>query len=157
MPNPVRRSDQEIKGEAIVFTSEAFRAEWSPRLLSILRIVVALLYLQHGLSKWFGFPGAQPPNFSLFSYPVGLASVIEVVGSLALLVGFYTRLAALIMSGEMAIAFWTAHIPRGWSQAGVMGLFPYNNAGNLPILYCFVFLYLALVGGGPWSIDQRRA
>ena len=128
--------------------SQAFRAEWEPRLLSVLRIVVALLVLQHGLSKWFGFPGPQSPTFSLFSYPEGPASVIEVLGSLALLAGFYTRIAAFIMSGEMAVAFWTAHVPRGFARAGVMGLFPFNNGGNLPILYCFVFLYLVLAGGG---------
>jgi putative oxidoreductase len=139
-----------------MFMSEAFRAEWSPRVLSVLRIVVALLFLQHGLTKLFGFPGAAPANFHWFTLAPGLAALIETFGSLALLFGFYTRVAAFIMSGEMAVAFWIAHVPNGWSKAGAMGLLPYNNGGELAVLYCFVFLYLAFAGGGPWSLDARR-
>jgi putative oxidoreductase len=136
--------------------SDAFRAEWTPRLLSVLRIVVALLFLQHGLTKLIGFPAASPANFNWFTLAPGLASLIETFGGLALLLGFYTRAAAFIMAGEMAWAFWFAHIPRGWSTAGAMGLFPYNNGGSLPVLYCFVFLFLAVAGGGEWSLDARR-
>jgi putative oxidoreductase len=139
-----------------MFMSEAFRAEWSPRVLSVLRIVVALLFLQHGLTKLFGFPGAAPANFHWFTLAPGLAALIETFGSLALLFGFYTRVAAFIMSGEMAVAFWIAHVPNGWSKAGAMGLLPYNNGGELAVLYCFVFLYLAFAGGGPWNLDARR-
>ena len=130
-------------------TSEAFRAEWAPRLLSVLRIVVALLFLQHGLTKLFGFPGAAPANFNWFTLAPGLASLIETFGGLALLFGFYTRVAAFIMSGEMAVAYFMAHQPRNF--------FPYNNGGDASVLYCFVFLYLALVGGGEWSVDAKRA
>ena len=129
--------------------SEAFRAEWAPRLLSVLRIVVALLFLQHGLTKLFGFPGAAPANFNWFTLAPGLASLIETFGSLALLFGFYTRAAAFIMSGEMAVAYFMAHQPRSF--------FPYNNGGDAAVLYCFVFLYLALVGGGVWSVDEKLA
>ena len=129
--------------------SEAFRAEWAPRLLSVLRIVVALLFLQHGLTKLVGFPGAAPANFNWFTLAPGLASLIETFGGLALLFGFYTRVAAFIMSGEMAVAYFMAHQPRNF--------FPYNNGGDAAVLYCFVFLYLALVGGGEWSVDAKRA
>jgi putative oxidoreductase len=129
--------------------SEAFRAEWAPRLLSVLRIVVALLFLQHGLTKLFGFPGTAPANFNWFTLAPGLASLIETFGGLALLFGFYTRVAAFIMSGEMAVAYFMAHQPRNF--------FPYNNGGDAAVLYCFVFLYLALVGGGEWSVDAKRA
>ena len=129
--------------------SEEFRTEWAPRLLSVLRIVVALLFLQHGLTKLFGFPGAAPSNFNWFTLAPGLASLIETFGSLALLFGFYTRVAAFIMSGEMAVAYFIAHQPRNF--------FPYNNGGDAAVLYCFVFLYLALVGGGEWSVDAKRA
>jgi putative oxidoreductase len=129
--------------------SEAFRAEWAPRLLSVLRFVVALLFLQHGLTKLFGFPGAAPANFNWFTLAPGLASLIETFGSLALLFGFYTRAAAFIMSGEMAVAYFIVHQPRSF--------FPYNNGGDAAVLFCFVFLYLALVGGGEWSVDAKLA
>jgi putative oxidoreductase len=129
--------------------SEAFRAKWAPRLLSVLRFVVALLFLQHGLTKLFGFPGAAPANFNWFTLAPGLASLIETFGSLALLFGFYTRAAAFIMSGEMAVAYFIVHQPRSF--------FPYNNGGDAAVLFCFVFLYLALVGGGEWSVDAKLA
>jgi putative oxidoreductase len=118
--------------------------EWEPRILSVLRIVVALLYLQHGLTKFFGFPGTAPSAMPLF--PVILGGLIETIGSILLLVGLWSRPAAFIMSGEMAIAYWYAHFPRN--------PFPYNNGGNLAILYCFVFLYIFFAGPGPWSIDS---
>jgi putative oxidoreductase len=111
--------------------------------------VVALLFLQHGLTKLFGFPGAAPANFNWITLAPGLASLIETFGSLALLFGFYTRAAAFIMSGEMAVAYFMVHQPRSF--------FPYNNGGDAAVLYCFVFLYLALVGGGEWSVDAKLA
>lgn len=126
--------------------SEAFRAEWTPRLLSVLRIVAALCFLQHGLTKFLGFPGSAPASMPLF--PVLLGGLIELFGGLLLLVGLFTRPAAFIMSGEMAIAYFYAHQPHG--------LFPYNNGGELAIMYCFVFLYFAFAGGGPWGMDARR-
>ena len=130
-----------------MFMNEAFRAEWSPRLLSVLRIVAALLFLQHGLTKLIGFPGPAPAALTLF--PGYLSMTIEIVGSLLLLVGLFTRQAAFILSGEMAVAYFYAHQPRS--------LFPMNNGGSLAILYCFVFLYLCFAGAGPWSIDSQRA
>ena len=115
---------------------------WRPYVLSILRIVVALLFLQHGLSKFFGFPSAGPPLTGL----IILAAIIETVGSLLLLVGLFTRWAALVMSGEMAFAYFMAHAPKSF--------YPAVNGGSLAILYCFVFLYLVFAGGGAWSIDR---
>ena len=115
---------------------------WRPFLLSILRVVTALLFLQSGLSKFFGFPAAGPPLAGL----IILAAIIEVIGSLLLLVGLYTRLAALVMSGEMAFAYFMAHAPKSF--------YPAVNGGTLAILYCFVFLYFVFAGGGPWSVDR---
>ena len=112
----------------------------------MLRIVVALLYLQRGLTKFFGFPESAPTSMPFF--PAILAGLIEVIGSILLLIGLFTRPAAFIMSGEMAIAYWYAHFPRN--------PFPYNNGGTLAILYCFVFLYIFFAGPGPWSVDMIR-
>ena len=115
---------------------------WRPYALSILRIVVALLFLQSGLSKFFGFPVAGPPLSGL----IILAAAIEAVGGLLLVVGLFTRLAAFVMSGEMAFAYFMAHEPKSF--------YPAVNGGSLAVLYCFVFLYLVFAGGGPWSIDR---
>ena len=116
-------------------------------MLSVLRVVAALLFLQHGLSKYFAFPGPSPAGFHVISL-LGLAALIETLGSLLLLFGLFTRPAAFIMSGEMAFAYFTAHQPRA--------LFPIQNGGELAILLCFVFLYLAVAGGGTWSLDAQR-
>ena len=113
-----------------------------PYVLSILRIVAALLFLEHGLSKVFGFPAAGPPLHGLLI----LAALLETVGALFLLVGAYTRVVAFVLSGEMAFAYFMAHEPRSF--------FPLVNGGDAAILFCFVFLYLAFAGGGPWSIDR---
>jgi putative oxidoreductase len=115
---------------------------WRPYALSILRIVAALLFLQSGLEKLFGFPAAGPPLSGLFI----VAALIETIGGLLLLVGLFTRWAALIASGEMAFAYFLAHAPKSF--------YPAVNGGNLAVLYCFVFLYLVFAGGGPWSVDH---
>jgi putative oxidoreductase len=98
--------------------------------------------LESGLSKLFGFPAAGPP----FAGLVPLAAIIEVFGGLLLLVGLFTRLAELLMSGEMAFAYFMAHAPKSFNPA--------VNGGALAILYCFVFPYFAFPGGGPWNIDR---
>jgi len=113
-----------------------------PYVLSILRIVVALLFLQHGLSKVFGFPVPGPALHGLLI----LAACLETIGSLLLLAGAYTRIVAFILSGEMAFAYFMAHSPRSF--------FPIANAGESAVLFCFVFLYLAFAGGGPLSLDR---
>lgn len=115
----------------------------APYVLSILRIVVALLFLQHGLSKLFGFPSpmAPPPLWTMEWF----SGVIEFAGGVLLTLGLFTRPAALIMSGEMAVGYFMFHAPRSF--------FPALNGGDPAILYCFVFLYLVFAGAGPWSLD----
>jgi putative oxidoreductase len=113
-----------------------------PYVLSILRIVAALLFLEHGLSKVFGFPTQSPPLHGL----IILAAFLETVGSLLLLVGAYTRIVAFILSGEMAFAYFMAHAPRSF--------YPLASGGDGAILYCFIFLYIAFAGGGAWSVDR---
>ena len=117
---------------------------WRPYILSILRIVIGLLFLQHGLSKVFNFPAPSPvPSLSGLLI---LAAFLETVGSLLFLVGAYTRIVAFILSGEMAFAYFIAHAPRSF--------YPIVNGGQLAVIYCFIFLYFAFAGGGPWSVDR---
>jgi putative oxidoreductase len=113
-----------------------------PYILSIVRIVVALLFVEHGLQKYFGFPSAGPPMRTLL-YVQG---VIEIVGGIFLLVGVYTRMVAFVLSGNMAVAYFMAHSPRSF--------FPAVNGGDAAVLFCFIFLYIFFAGGGPWSLDQ---
>jgi putative oxidoreductase len=128
--------------------ASTWASRWAPHLLSLFRIVLGLLFLEHGTAKLFGFPHvAGFDNLQLFSL-LGLSAVLELVGGVALLVGFYTRITAFILSGEMAVAYFTSHAPRGF--------FPLLNGGEPAVFYCFAFLYLAAVGGGPWSLDARR-
>jgi putative oxidoreductase len=113
-----------------------------PYILSVLRIVIALLFLEHGLQKYFGFPSAGPPMRPLL-YVQG---VIEIVGGILLFLGFYTRLVAFILAGDMAAAYFLAHFPRSF--------FPAVNGGDAAVLYCFVFFFMVFAGGGPWSLDR---
>ncbi len=119
-------------------------AEWAPRVLSVVRIVTALLFMEHGMQKLFGFPSAplHPAMFSLLWF----AAILEFVGGALVLVGLFTRPVAFLLSGEMAVAYWMAHAPHS--------AFPAVNGGDAPILFCFVFLYLAAAGAGPWSLDR---
>ncbi len=122
---------------------------YRPQMLSILRIFLGLLYLQFGLSKYFGWPGAQPQNFTMMSL-IGVAGIIEIVGSLLLLFGLWTREAAFIMSGEMAIAYFLRRVQTGAS------FYPIVNGGNMEALLSLLFLYFVFAGPGPWSIDATR-
>lgn len=119
---------------------------WAPTLLSVLRIVAALIFLLHGTQKLFGLPplapgGTHPAAFSL----LWTAGALELVLGTLLLLGLLTRPAAFIAAGEMAFAYFIGHAPRS--------LFPTLNGGDAAILYCFVFLYIAAAGPGPWSLD----
>ena len=124
----------------------SFYSRWSPRILSVMRIVVALLFMQHGAQKLFGFltlPGAAtPPLFSL----LGLAGVLEFFGGLLVVLGLFTRPTAFILSGQMAVAYFMVHAPKGF--------WPLQNNGDLAMLWSFVFLYLAVAGGGEWGLDH---
>ncbi len=121
-------------------------SRWQPQLLAILRIVAGLLFFEHGVSKFFGIPVPFPVH-PLPTLLVG-AGVIELVAGALVTVGLFTRIAAFIASGEMAIAYWMKHFPKSpW---------PVANMGEAAILFCFVFLYLAAAGPGAWSIDGLR-
>ncbi len=124
-------------------------ASWAPRLLGILRIMTGLLFLEHSLAKLFKFPPLPMfANLDLMSL-VGVAAVIELVGSILLILGVFTRPVAFILAGEMAVAYFMAHAPHSF--------FPLVNAGEPAILFCFIFLYIAAAGPGSWSIDASRS
>lgn len=121
---------------------------WSPLLLSILRIVTAFMFVQHGSAKLFQVPYvAMFDGVQLMSL-TGLAGVMEIVGGLLLLVGLFTQLTAFILSGEMAVAYFIAHAPHNF--------LPVLNGGELAVEWCFVFLYIAAAGPGAWSVDGWR-
>jgi putative oxidoreductase len=125
------------------------RLLWQPRLLSILRIVVGLLFMEHGLNKLFDFPPtATHMPYHVASLVPGLAGPLEALGGLLVAVGLFTRPAAFILSGEMALAYFMAHAPRNF--------FPLLNGGDAAILYCFTFFYFFVAGGGAWSLDRLR-
>lgn len=120
----------------------AFLHGWAPPILSILRVLTAATFLTHGTMKLFGWP--EP-----FSYPLNgmlyAAAILEVVGGLLLIVGLFSRPVAFILSGQMAIAYFMGHAPQGF--------FPALNGGEAALLFCFIFLYIAAAGPGPWSAD----
>jgi putative oxidoreductase len=127
---------------------DALAASWAPRLLSVLRIMSGLLLLQHGTAKLLKIPVIPMfANLSLTS-PPGIAGILELVGGVLLVVGLFTRSAAFILSGMTAVAYFIAHAGKGF--------YPILNGGELAALYCFVFLYIAAAGPGPWSIDAAR-
>src|SRR5205085_1336362 len=141
----------------------SFLAQWSPRVLSILRIVVAFLFIQYGTQKLFGYPPQPPPpqpppqaaqqagqqqqaaQQGLPTY-VLVAGALEVFGGLFILLGLLTRPIAIILSGEMAVAYFYQHAPGSF--------WPLINRGIPAVLFCFVFLYLVFAGGGTWSLDS---
>ena len=120
---------------------------WSPRVLSILRIVAALLFMEHGLMKLFHFPAPQPGAPDPLPALLMAAAWIEVVGGGLLALGLFTRAVAFVCSGEMAVGYFMAHAPNGF--------YPALNMGEAAVLYCFVFFYLAFAGGGEWSLDAQ--
>jgi len=124
----------------------SFYASWTPRLLSVLRIIAAFLFIAHGAQKLFGFlapPGM--PSFEPLSQ-MWIGGVLEFFGGLLLLLGLFTRPVAFILSGMMAVAYFQMHAPGGF--------WPLQNKGELAVLYCFVFLFFSVAGGGEWSLDR---
>jgi len=117
----------------------------SDKALGVLRIVSALIFMEHGTQKLFGFPappeGGLPPIMSL----MGIGGVIEFVGGVLLLLGLWTRPVAFVLAGEMAVAYWMFHAPSNF--------YPALNGGDAAILYCFVFLLFVFTGPGAWSLD----
>lgn len=121
---------------------------WAPRGLAVLRIVTALLFIEHATMKFLAFPAPLPGMTGPLPALILIAGAIEVITSLMIIAGFYTRIAAFIASGEMAVAYFMAHASQSF--------WPALNYGEPAILYCFIFLYIALAGAGAWSADNVR-
>jgi putative oxidoreductase len=129
---------------------QRFFDTWNPRALAALRIVAAFLFLQHGTAKLLHVPHvAEFDSLHALSL-VGVAGMLEIVGSLMLLLGVFTRPVAFILSGEMAVAYFIAHASQGYFFS------PALNRGEEAVLYCFIFLFLSVAGGGAWSVDASR-
>jgi putative oxidoreductase len=123
---------------------------WSPNLLSVLRIVVAFLFIQFGTAKLFGLPAPIMPGGGLAPITTlpGVAGALEAFGGALVLLGLFTRPVAFILSGEMAVAYFMGHAPQGfWTVL---------NQGSPAVFFCFVFLYFSSAGAGPWSLDALR-
>jgi putative oxidoreductase len=125
-----------------------FLARWQPQMLAVLRIITGLLFLQHGLIKLFGFPPGGQPGLQQVGSFLWIAGLIELITGALVALGLFTRLAAFIAAGEMAVAYFMIHAPKSF--------YPAVNMGEGAILYCFIFLYLAAAGPGAWSIDNAR-
>jgi putative oxidoreductase len=124
----------------------SFSAQWAPRLLSVLRIVAAFLFMAHGSQKLFGFPAAGQAGSGSLPPLMMVAGVLEFFGGLLLLLGLFTRPVAFLLSGQMAVAYFMSHAPQNF--------WPLLNRGELAALYSFLFLYFAAAGGGAWSLDN---
>ena len=123
-------------------------SRWQPQLLAILRIVVGLLFLEHAAIKLLGFPPGGKPGLQEVGSFLWIAGIIELVTSVLVVLGLFTRAAAFVAAGEMAVAYWMVHAK--------MGIYPAVNMGEGAILFCFAFLYIAAAGPGAWSIDGAR-
>src|SRR5687767_4351006 len=128
---------------------ETLGQPWSSRLLAVLRIITAFLFIQHGTAKLFHVPHIPAMDGVQLVSLAGLAGALEVVGGLMLLVGLFTRPVAFILSGEMAVAYFMAHAPGNF--------LPILNSGELAVQWCFLFLYFWAAGPGAWSVDNLRA
>lgn len=124
---------------------------WTPRVLSILRIVAGYCLIWHGTSKYFGMPGPAIENLQIFSL-MGIAGLIELIAGGLLIIGLFTRGAAFIASGFTAAAYFMGHV----ATKG-MFFFPVMNSGEAAVLFCFIFFYIFVAGPGPWSIDALRS
>jgi putative oxidoreductase len=123
-------------------------ARWAPYLLSVLRIVVAFLFIAHGTQKMFGVPGAAdaPRMPFVLGSLIGIAAILETIGGTLMLLGLFTRPVAFLLAGEMAVAYFKVHAPQGF--------WPLLNRGESPVLFCFIFLFFAAAGGGAWALDN---
>jgi putative oxidoreductase len=131
-----------------MFNTATLETLWAPRVLSVVRVVSALIFMAHGTQKLLNFPPNPPGRATVELFTLyGFAGSLEIVGGILLLLGLLTRPVAFILSGEMAFAYWMGHFT--WSN-----IFPVNNRGDASILYCFLFLYMAFAGGGAWSADK---
>ncbi len=124
-----------------------FLQPYTAQLLSTVRIMSGLLFLQHGATKYLNFPASPMNNASPLTMG-GAAGLIELIGGVLIVIGLFTRPVAFILSGTMAVAYFYVHSPQGF--------FPLLNGGELAVLYCFVFLFIAAAGGGAWSVDRLR-
>ncbi len=125
---------------------KSFMSNYNTRCYALMRIVTGFLFFWHGSQKLFEFPSGMPAGVPPFiTYGAGS---IELVGGILVMIGLFTHWAAFITSGEMAVAYWMAH--------GTKALLPIQNQGELAVLYCFVFLFIATQGGGTWSVDAAR-
>jgi putative oxidoreductase len=120
---------------------------YRPQALAALRIVAALLFIEHGTQKFIDFPPAEQPFGDLMNI-LGVAGVLEVVGGVLILIGLFTRPVAFVLCGFMAVAYFMAHAPQSF--------FPINNRGDAAVLFCFVFLYLTAAGPGAFALDNGR-
>ena len=123
---------------------DSMHTAWRPHLLSVLRIITGFLFVAHGTQKVFDYPSSGKGAVELMSF-MGFTGILEFVGGLLILFGLFTRVTAFILSGMMAVAYFMAHAPGGF--------LPLVNKGELAVLYCFVFLYMAIAGGGSLSLD----
>jgi putative oxidoreductase len=131
--------------------SRYLRPVWEDRLLSVMRIATGVLYMEHGTAKVLDFPHQAthiPYPAAIFTLTPGLSGAIELIGGFLLAIGLFTRPTAFILSGQMAVAYFMGHATRGF--------FPLLNAGELAVVYCFVFLFFSAAGGGVWSLDRSR-
>ena len=125
---------------------EYSRSPWTARMLSVLRMVTGLMFLTAGTTKLFGFPPSPAPMHPIsLTSQLGLAGMLETVGGTCILLGLFTRAVAFVLAGEMATAYFQAHLPNSF--------FPTVNGGVPAVLYCFIYLYMTFAGAGPWSID----
>ncbi len=121
-----------------------FLSSWSPRVLSVLRFIAGFLIFFHGSQKLFNYPPKE--GFTAATGLILVAGILEFFGGFLLFLGLFTRIAAFILCGMLAVAYFTVHAPGGF--------FPILNKGELAVIYCFVYLYFAFAGGGAWSLDR---
>src|ERR1700704_4044494 len=148
--NPAFIFGSQAIGAATMPDFTRLRLIWEPRILSISRIMIGLLFLEHGTAKVLDFPHQETHKvFDLLSLNPGAQGLIELIGGFLFAVGLFPRPVAFILAGDVAVAYFMAHAPRGF--------FPLLNGGELAIVYCFAFLCFWLAGGGEWSLDRLFA